>query len=226
MLEGFPWGTVQKRVVAPGGWGRRPQVRRLLSGGSLAVASPTPATHPLLPAKVMTLNHTFDTFASIGVTPSVPITVASFSPFRWCPAVLEGVSIGAETEDTSAPKPNGFGAETPIPFQSRKHRPFHGRRRRPPIDRPGQTTPRQHHRQNQQSLRSFGFVRAVSPCGWLRSSVASPAKSAEFAQLWLRLRRFRTRCPLVRGLDARVCSLSGAILTRCTRARPRTIGPR
>jgi hypothetical protein len=39
-----------------GGWGRRPQVRGFRAGGSLAVASSTPATQRLLPAMMLNLN--------------------------------------------------------------------------------------------------------------------------------------------------------------------------
>src|SRR5271166_5083550 len=54
-------GMVQKQVTAQG-WlgstpeGRRPQVRRWRAGGSLAVASSTPATPLLPPAKMRELN--------------------------------------------------------------------------------------------------------------------------------------------------------------------------
>ena len=55
---------VQTQVTAQG-WrgstpeGRRPQIRGWRAGGSLAVASSTPATPPLLsPAKIRELNHT------------------------------------------------------------------------------------------------------------------------------------------------------------------------
>jgi len=58
------WGMVQTQVTAQG-WrgstpeGRRPQIRGWRAGGSLAVASSTPATPPLLsPAKIRELNHT------------------------------------------------------------------------------------------------------------------------------------------------------------------------
>jgi hypothetical protein len=37
--------------------GRRPQIRGFRAGGSLAVASSTPATRLLLPAKTLKLNH-------------------------------------------------------------------------------------------------------------------------------------------------------------------------
>jgi hypothetical protein len=37
--------------------GRRPQIRGFRTGGSLAVASSTPATQLLLPAKMLKLNH-------------------------------------------------------------------------------------------------------------------------------------------------------------------------
>jgi len=55
-------GMVQKQVT-PQGWlgstpeGRRPQVRGLRAGGSLAVGSSTPATQVLSPPKMLNLNH-------------------------------------------------------------------------------------------------------------------------------------------------------------------------
>ena len=55
-------GMVQKQVT-PQGWlgstpaGRRPQIRGFRAGGSLAVASSTPATQLLSPAKMLKLNH-------------------------------------------------------------------------------------------------------------------------------------------------------------------------
>jgi len=61
-------GMVQKQVTAQG-WlmstpeGRRPQIRGWRAGGSLAVASSTPATPLLSPAKIRELNHA--AFASL-----------------------------------------------------------------------------------------------------------------------------------------------------------------
>jgi len=57
------YGMVQTEVTAQGWLGstpgvRRPQIRGWLPGGSLAVASSTPATHLLSPAKTRKLNHT------------------------------------------------------------------------------------------------------------------------------------------------------------------------
>jgi hypothetical protein len=55
-------GMVQKQVTAQG-WlmstpeGRRPQIRGWRAGGSLAVASSTPATPLLSPAKIRESNH-------------------------------------------------------------------------------------------------------------------------------------------------------------------------
>jgi len=55
-------GMVQTQVTAQG-WlgstpeGRRPQIRGWRAGGSLAVASSTPATPLLSPAKIRELNH-------------------------------------------------------------------------------------------------------------------------------------------------------------------------
>jgi len=57
-----PAGMVQTQVAAQG-WlmsapeGRRPQIRGWRAGGSLAVASSTPATPLLSPAKIRELNH-------------------------------------------------------------------------------------------------------------------------------------------------------------------------
>jgi len=56
------FGMVQEQVT-PQGWlgsmpaGRRPQVRGLRAGGSLAAASSTPATQVLSPPKMLNLNH-------------------------------------------------------------------------------------------------------------------------------------------------------------------------
>jgi hypothetical protein len=50
-------------MLHPRGWlgstpeGRRPQIRGFRAGGSLAVASSTPATQLLSPAKMLKLNH-------------------------------------------------------------------------------------------------------------------------------------------------------------------------
>jgi hypothetical protein len=64
-IEGSSWrkkAKVQKQVT-PQGWlgstpeGRRPQFRDFRAGGSLAVASSTPATQLLSPAKMLRLNH-------------------------------------------------------------------------------------------------------------------------------------------------------------------------
>jgi hypothetical protein len=64
-IEGSSWrkrAKVQKQVTQEG-WlgsmpeGRRPQIRGFRAGGSLAVASLTPATQLLSPAKMMKLNH-------------------------------------------------------------------------------------------------------------------------------------------------------------------------
>jgi len=55
-------GMVQTQVTAQG-WlgstpeGRRPQIRGWCAGGSLVVASSTPATPLLSPAKIRELNH-------------------------------------------------------------------------------------------------------------------------------------------------------------------------
>jgi len=56
------FGLVQKQVTSHG-WlgstpgGRRPQVRGFRTGGSLAIASSTPATQLLSPGKLLKLNH-------------------------------------------------------------------------------------------------------------------------------------------------------------------------
>ncbi len=47
----------QRRSQLRGGWGRRPQIRGWRAGGSLAVASSTPASPLLSPAEIRELNH-------------------------------------------------------------------------------------------------------------------------------------------------------------------------
>jgi len=67
-MRGASCGMVQKQVTreawlgsTPGG--PRPQIRGFRAGGLLAVASSTPATRLLSPAKMLTLNHALDYYS-------------------------------------------------------------------------------------------------------------------------------------------------------------------